>query len=168
MTSSRDVRELLDRATAAGWEYVGRSGSGHHRMRWPHTGQVVTVASTPGPRSLPNSEADMAAISGPLRPRPGPGRTKAQRAADRRRASMTRRPVAAVAAPARPDWQAALADWAATHLTEEAEPYRDLREELAVKLAEIMSGGEMDMVLPMTRRWADRLLADREIEIRFA
>jgi hypothetical protein len=83
--TKKDVSELIARAQAKGWEYLGRSKSNHHRIRWPQTGQVLTLPSTPGRSSVANAESDIARISGPLRDKPGPGRTKAARAADRRR-----------------------------------------------------------------------------------
>lgn len=106
MASVKDVRELLERAQAAGWEYLGITGHKHHRLRWPATEQVLSVSSTPGPSAVLRAEDDLARISGPLRDKPGPGRTKAQRAEDRRRRE-NRHPqlVAAEARPALPDWK---------------------------------------------------------------
>ncbi|WP_043598932.1 type II toxin-antitoxin system HicA family toxin [Nocardia otitidiscaviarum] len=110
MTSQKEARELIARAQAVGWEYLGRSGSCHHRLRWPPTGQVLTVPSSP---SFPlfNAESDLARISGPLRPKPGKGRSKAERAAARKRRENRRpsvAPPADASAPA-PTWQDQLA-----------------------------------------------------------
>ncbi|MFE5290383.1 type II toxin-antitoxin system HicA family toxin [Nocardia sp. NPDC056611] len=70
MTSQKEAWDLVRRAKKVGWEYVGRSGKGHHRLRWPATGQTLTVPSSP---SFPtfNAESDLARISGPLKPRTG-------------------------------------------------------------------------------------------------
>lgn len=116
MASRKDVKELLDRAETAGWEYLGWSAGHHHRIRWPDTGQVVILPATPGPRSVAQTEGDMVRISGPLRPKPGPGRSKAQRAADRRRLypRPRRRPCTAPPEPQLPEWKQQLQAWATT------------------------------------------------------
>lgn len=109
MTSPKEVRELLKLAQKAGWEYLGLSGGLHHRIRWPKTGQVLTVPSSPS-FPLINTEGDIARISGPLRPRPGTGRTKAERAAARRRKAAVRvKPKPIDAPPVPPGWRDQLA-----------------------------------------------------------
>jgi hypothetical protein len=109
MTSPKEARDLIRLAQKAGWEYLGLSGGQHHRIRWPKTGQVLTVPSSPS-FPLMNSEADIARISGPLRPKPGTGRPKAERAAARRRKAAARVHVAPVGArTSKPGWRDQLA-----------------------------------------------------------
>jgi hypothetical protein len=108
MTSAKEARDLIRLAQKAGWEYLGLSGGMHHRIRWPKTGQVLTVPSSPS-FPLMNSEADIAKISGPLRPKPGTGRTKAERIAARKRKQTVRVRVKPVGAQTdKPDWRTQL------------------------------------------------------------
>lgn len=84
--NNKEVKDLLTRAKTIGWEPWGRTRSGGYRMRWPATGTIVTVPAVPGEwRALANVEAEMKRTSGPLRPKPGPGRRKAARTQARRR-----------------------------------------------------------------------------------
>lgn len=108
--SRKEIQQLIKRAEAAGWEYLGFTGGDHHRVRWPATGDVITMSATPGHRATAKAEADLARISGPLREKPGPGRSKAERAAARRRAAentaRTPRPTSRQRVKARPpEWK---------------------------------------------------------------
>lgn len=70
-----DVRELVDWATAHGFEHRGQDSRGHEQLRHRATGRIVAVASTPGEyRSLANSWANVERISGHKRPRPNAGK----------------------------------------------------------------------------------------------
>ncbi|WP_043654429.1 hypothetical protein [Nocardia thailandica] len=114
MTSQKDVKDLLARAQATGWEYLGFDGRSHHQIRWPATGRILRIVGTPsgGRRSLENTEANIVRVSGvPLRPVPGPGRTKAQRRADQRRRESRTVTITGPAAVVddRPDWREQLA-----------------------------------------------------------
>jgi hypothetical protein len=112
MTSQKDVRDLLQLAKKAGWAYLGFDGNSHHRIRWPKTGRIVSVPSTPGGgrRSLENTEARIARESGPIRPKPGAGRSKAERVADRKRRQSLRVRVKPVdTQPEPPGWRDQLA-----------------------------------------------------------
>lgn len=108
--SRKEVQQLIKRAEAAGWEYLGFTGGDHHRLRWPASGDVITMSATPGHRATAKAEADLARISGPLREKPGPGRSKAERAAARRRTAenavrTTRATPAKRAKPRPPEWK---------------------------------------------------------------
>ncbi|WP_157115062.1 hypothetical protein [Nocardia niwae] len=111
MTSQKDVRELLNRAKRAGWIYLGFDGGSHHKIQWPATGRIRRIPATPGGgrRSLENAEADLARDSGPLRAKPGTGRTKTERAAARQRRRNVRYTVKPVGAAPLPDWRDKLA-----------------------------------------------------------
>ena len=83
-----DLRQLLKQAAKHGWSCSLRNG-GH--LKITHTsGAVVTAASTASDyRALKNVRAVFERVSGPLVPKPGPGRCKTARrapAARRRRA----------------------------------------------------------------------------------
>lgn len=110
MTSAKEAKALLRLARRAGWEYLGLTGNNHYRIRWPKTGQVLTVPMTPS-SPLRNAEADIARISGPLRPKPGRGRSKRERAAARKRRSTAVARVKPVARtrPESLDWRDQLA-----------------------------------------------------------
>lgn len=65
MSVRKDLNDLIRRAQGRGWEYLGINGSGHHRLRWPPTGQKITVPRTPSEyRGLRNAEADLKRICG--------------------------------------------------------------------------------------------------------
>lgn len=69
-----DVRALLDWAKEVGWE-VDYTGAGHWKLTYGS--EVVYVPSTPSDwRSLRNTEARMAFVSGVRRPRGGPGQPR--------------------------------------------------------------------------------------------
>ena len=83
--TSNDLRDLLARGAALGWQYRRRSTS-HILAIWPPTGESLILPSSASDwRSLKNSESDMARISGPLRSKPGNGKSVAERAEARRR-----------------------------------------------------------------------------------
>lgn len=70
-----DLRQLLKQAAKHGWSCSLRNG-GH--LKITHTsGAVVTAASTASDyRALKNVRAAIERVSGPLVPKPGPGRCK--------------------------------------------------------------------------------------------
>lgn len=56
---NRDVRDLLARLRAQGWE-IRQARSGHYRAAPPDGGRAVTVPATPSdPRALLNCRADL-------------------------------------------------------------------------------------------------------------
>lgn len=125
MSGGKEAKEFIARAQRAGWELLDGKAAGHYRMRWPATGNVVTVPHAPSEiRGLANKEAEMVRITGvALRTKPGPGRTKTQRAQDRRRREARARgprkssPVQ-FGPPLLPGWQQQLQDWSATNLAD--------------------------------------------------
>jgi predicted RNA binding protein YcfA (HicA-like mRNA interferase family) len=73
-----EVRDLLRRASLHGWVRVPWPGR-HIRLRHEPTGTIVTLPSTPSDiRSLKNSEAFMARVSGRMRPTKGSGDKEAK------------------------------------------------------------------------------------------
>lgn len=110
--SQKEVKELIARAKAIGWECLGQVSNSHYRLRWPETGYMQTVPCSPSdPRNLANTEAEMARVSGPLRSKPGPGRSKAERARRRRRPVPVWVPKLDTSAPERPEWHEQLREW---------------------------------------------------------
>ncbi|UAK38397.1 hypothetical protein K8O93_00930 [Gordonia bronchialis] len=87
MTSRSDVRALIKRAKKRGWVLDASKGKGgHHRLRFPPTGDVVTVSATPSDyRSIKNAEALINRISG----RVAAGSTRRGTSGRRRRAATT-------------------------------------------------------------------------------
>ncbi len=70
--SKKEMKDLIKRAEAIGWECLGITGGNHQRVRWPATGEVFTLGTTPSsPSAIRNAEADLARISGPLGPTGG-------------------------------------------------------------------------------------------------
>lgn len=103
MTSRSDVRALIKRAKKRGWVVEPVKGKGgHHRLRFPPTGDVVIIPATPSDhRGLKNAEALITRISGRLAAPKGNGLSKAEknrrRQMERQRAIATRRRRAAIA-----------------------------------------------------------------------
>lgn len=84
-----EVRELVKKAERRGWELIDPSGSGHQRLRFPRTGDVVVLPSTPSDtRGLRNATALITRISGRLAPKVGPGLTVEQRNVRRQREKL--------------------------------------------------------------------------------
>ncbi|QWS68240.1 HicA-like toxin [Gordonia phage VanLee] len=77
MSSQSDVRELIKRAERNGWVCQGLTRNSHYRLRFPPTGDLVIVASTPSNRrGLRNAEALMKRISGRVAAAPPPAPTR--------------------------------------------------------------------------------------------
>ena len=63
----KDMARLRRLARKAGWVDEGVGGSGHYRMRWPATGDRITLAASPScPYAPRNARRDLERISGPL------------------------------------------------------------------------------------------------------
>lgn len=61
----REVRALAHKLLEEGWEYDRTSNKHHPRLRWPASGEVLSLPSTPSDvRSIPNAEAQARRISG--------------------------------------------------------------------------------------------------------
>lgn len=115
--TNKDVKQLLARAQAKGWQYAGVNGRDHYELIWPATGQTCTIPSTPNATSLRNTEHWLATISGPLTDPPGPGRTREERRADTdRRKRIKRQRIKPCGAPELPDWRQQLQSWSDEHL----------------------------------------------------
>lgn len=55
----REVKDFIAARENEGWEYVGLSGGGHHKMKLP-SGHSFCVPATPSDhRSLLNTKTDM-------------------------------------------------------------------------------------------------------------
>jgi hypothetical protein len=58
----KETRELIERMIADGWEDLGCS-RGHWKLRWPGTGQKVSVPGSPSDhRSLANTRSKVSRI----------------------------------------------------------------------------------------------------------
>ncbi|MBF6333525.1 hypothetical protein [Nocardia transvalensis] len=145
MTSAKDVKDLLTRARARGWVHLGLDGRGHHRLRWPDSGEELSIAATPRQATtLANDEARLTRISGPLRPKPGAGQSKSARAARRRRAldqqsqarsrrGRQQRKRTPPQPPEPAEWQQRLQAWRSAHWGDPA-----LRATLVKALADVL------------------------------
>jgi len=58
----KEVTQHIKTLKERGWNYIGISGSGHHKMEWPHSpknqGSIRFSASPSDPRWLTNSQKD--------------------------------------------------------------------------------------------------------------
>ena len=58
----KEVTQHIKTLKERGWNYIGISGSGHHKMEWPHApenqGSLRFSASPSDPRWLTNSQRD--------------------------------------------------------------------------------------------------------------
>ncbi len=65
-TSTKEVKQHIKALKDRGWDYLGVTGSGHHKMQWPHAPQkegVLRFSATPSdPQWLPNSQKDAQTI----------------------------------------------------------------------------------------------------------
>jgi len=62
----KEVKQHIKTLRERGWEYLGRSGSNHHQMNWPHAPEgkgVLRFSATPADAHwLKNSQRDAANI----------------------------------------------------------------------------------------------------------
>lgn len=59
-----DTRRIVRAAIEGGWVWEGWTASTHGRLRWPATGDRITVACTPGSASWKSLATDVQRISG--------------------------------------------------------------------------------------------------------
>ena len=60
--SPKEVKQHIKTLKDRGWNYLGTTGAGHHKMRWPHAPQnqnIIRFSATPSdPQWLSNSKKD--------------------------------------------------------------------------------------------------------------
>lgn len=65
-TSKKEVTQHIKTLKERGWDYLGVTGAGHHKMRWPHApgneGALRFSATPSDPQWLPNSQRDAQVI----------------------------------------------------------------------------------------------------------
>ena len=64
--SKKEVLQHIKTLKERGWDYLGRTGTGHHKMNWPHAPEnkgIIRFAATPSDyRWLTNSQKDAQSI----------------------------------------------------------------------------------------------------------
>ncbi len=61
-SSPKEVKQHIKTLKDRGWNYLGITGAGHHKMQWPHAPQqhnIIRFSATPSdPQWLSNSKRD--------------------------------------------------------------------------------------------------------------